>query len=272
MNKTVLVTMIFLGSNILTNAQESISCDFSITYATTYAQAKDEEKPNEDMMVLQVGPDGKSKFFSYWKEQNNILMDSLMAIYSDPVDAIKESKKKGFPEGQNYKVFKNLPDEGKLTYVESIFDDMYYTEPMQEINWQMEDGDTVIAEYTCQKAMGEWRGRTWTAWFTMDIPVADGPWKLHGLPGLILKATDAENLFSFSCIGIKKESSSTFEFSTKEMEKTTPKKIKELTTLSVQEDIQELLKSTMGIEIGEITGADGNPLKPKKVEVVFIEN
>lgn len=272
MRKAISVTVIFLASNFLANAQETVSCDFSVTYAATYAQAKDEEKPNEDMMVLQIGPDGKSKFFSYWEEKNKMLMDSLMAVYSNPVDALKKRKEKGFPQGQGYKVFKNLPEQNDLTYMEDIIEEMYYVEPMPEINWQMEEGDTVIAEYPCQKAVGEWKGRTWTAWFTMDIPVSEGPWKLHGLPGLILKATEGENLFSFSCIGIKKEDATTFKFSTKGMEKTTPKKIKELSTMAAQEDIQELLKNTMGIDLGEITGPDGKPLKPKKVEVVYIEN
>src|SRR3712207_8163725 len=50
------------------------------------------------------------------------------------------------------------------------------------------------------------RGRTWRVWFALDIPFPDGPWKLCGLPGLILKAEDSKGHFSFDCVGIDRKS------------------------------------------------------------------
>ena len=37
---------------------------------------------------------------------------------------------------------------------------------------------------------------------SVDIPISDGPWKLCGLPGLILRAYDHSNSFIFNCVGI----------------------------------------------------------------------
>lgn len=34
-------------------------------------------------------------------------------------------------------------------------------------------------------ATTQFRGLTYTAWFALDIPINEGPWKFHGLPGLI---------------------------------------------------------------------------------------
>jgi GLPGLI family protein len=47
-----------------------------------------------------------------------------------------------------------------------------------------------ILGFKCNKAEGTFRGRVYTVWFTNDIPVKFGPWKLQGLPGLILEVKD----------------------------------------------------------------------------------
>lgn len=66
----------------------------------------------------------------------------------------------------------------------------------------MSETDTVLG-YLCQKAEAEFRGRKWYAWFSMEIPYNFGPWKLGGLPGMILKAEDSEKLFSWVAVGLQ---------------------------------------------------------------------
>lgn len=43
----------------------------------------------------------------------------------------------------------------------------------------------------------------WEAWFTTEIPLPYGPYKFHGLPGLILEVYDTKNNFIFSFVGSK---------------------------------------------------------------------
>lgn len=79
----------------------------------------------------------------------------------------------------------------------------WYAEPFDELVWEMKsDSIATILGYECFMAQTEYHGRRWTAWFAPEIPVKDGPWKLRGLPGLILKAV-ADNGASFTATGVE---------------------------------------------------------------------
>jgi len=59
------------------------------------------------------------------------------------------------------------------------------TEKIPPQQWEIMNDTLTIMGYLCQKAVSTFRGRNHIAWFTSEIPVNDGPWKLYGLPGLI---------------------------------------------------------------------------------------
>lgn len=77
------------------------------------------------------------------------------------------------------------------------FDTLFVKDKARIISWELLNETKKINSFNCQKARGNFRGRTYTVWFTNDIPVCLGPWKLNGLPGLILEATDSLNQFQF---------------------------------------------------------------------------
>jgi len=64
-----------------------------------------------------------------------------------------------------------------------------------DISWEISDERKKIDTFMCRKAVGNFRGRSYTAWYAEEIRSSAGPWKLFGLPGLILEATDSENMF-----------------------------------------------------------------------------
>ena len=76
----------------------------------------------------------------------------------------------------------------------------YYEENMPVFDWEIDADTLTVMNYLCQKATCHFRGRDFTAWFTVDIPVNNGPWKFSGLPGLILKIYDNDNLYIFECV------------------------------------------------------------------------
>lgn len=77
-------------------------------------------------------------------------------------------------------------------------------EPLENIEWTLvEDSVKNVLGYDCFMATAAYHGRKWTAWFTPEIPVQAGPWKLAGLPGLILEADADNGVYSFFATGIQ---------------------------------------------------------------------
>ena len=73
----------------------------------------------------------------------------------------------------------------------------YFEDSSEKVAWKLSEETKIVAGFLCQKATGWFRGRTWEVWFTSKIPISAGPWKLYGLPGLILEARDSSNLYLY---------------------------------------------------------------------------
>jgi GLPGLI family protein len=74
---------------------------------------------------------------------------------------------------------------------------------LQPIDWQISNEQKLFGELRCQKATAFVRGRNYTAWFAPAIPIRTGPWKLHGLPGLIVEAYDDKGHVRFMFESVK---------------------------------------------------------------------
>jgi len=79
----------------------------------------------------------------------------------------------------------------------------YYEQSKQELHWEIHP-DTIHRDtFVAQKATLDWGGRKWTAWFTMDIPISDGPYKFCGLPGLVIAISDQDKYFTFDIVSVR---------------------------------------------------------------------
>lgn len=116
-----------------------------------------------------------------------------------------------------------------------------YTDELSPQNWEIESDTTTILGYASQKATCYYRGRDWIAWFTVDIPISEGPWKFYGLPGLITKIHDSKNHYCFELIGFQKTEE---EINT------------EISRTSEQIDRKEFIRVKMGAKGATIVESD----------------
>ncbi|MFT4033586.1 MAG: GLPGLI family protein [Siphonobacter sp.] len=86
---------------------------------------------------------------------------------------------------KNYKTRQLLSTEllmnGKRCYVQDT---------IPTLNWSLVAEKKQIGPYMCQKATTTFRCADYEAWFTTEIPLPIGPWKIGGLPGLIVELTN----------------------------------------------------------------------------------
>ena len=64
--------------------------------------------------------------------------------------------------------------------------------PMSE--WKILDDTATLLGFKCQKAITNYYGSEYYAWFTTDVGLAGGPLYFRGLPGIILKIWNKGNL------------------------------------------------------------------------------
>lgn len=100
-------------------------------------------------------------------------------------------------------IFQNWP-EGSMTVDDVLVPGTFtYSENMAH-EWTFGDGQKEICGYPCKEAKTSYGGREWTVWFAPSIPSNAGPWKLGGLPGLIMEAQDAEGIHHFTATALRK--------------------------------------------------------------------
>lgn len=94
-------------------------------------------------------------------------------------------------------VWTNYPD-GNTTVRDAIPPSIYETQVARTtIDWKLTDNTVTISGYLSKTATCQLHGRQWTVRYCEDIPTTAGPWKLCGLPGLIVEA-EADGIHRFT--------------------------------------------------------------------------
>lgn len=181
------------------------SCRVRVLYKYHIATQDREHKPVTDsiLSILEVGGS---------ITQYGDLTEYVFLNRENP-EAIKGIVADMFGIGINAYTFICHPylGDGAMKVREFVHPGFYiYQEPMPT-DWVMEPGTTKMMGYKCKKARLTYGGREWIAWYAPDLPISSGPWKLCGLPGLVLKAEDTTGTHRFEAYSLLKGNGLTIE-------------------------------------------------------------
>ncbi|WP_175403972.1 GLPGLI family protein [Mucilaginibacter sp. PPCGB 2223] len=201
--KTKLLFPIFLMLVTLSAmAQKPDSAKIMVHYKFTHVRdTTKRDTPYTENMILMVGQTA-----SVYKSYDSRLQMERMKKQMD------EIRKSGTMGPMNFRsgganitpteIFQ-FAATNKMVRKEKLLNSYLIEDPYPAINWKISGDTTTISNLHCQKATGHFKGRDYVAWFCPDLPFRTGPWKLCGLPGLIVEAHDVKNDVIFKFDGIE---------------------------------------------------------------------
>lgn len=146
----------------------------------------------QDNWILQVGP-----HYSRFLTEAHFMADSVLRTNDRAYAQLSRIRERSlFPFNHDcYYIDRNT---GSLEFTGRLAaDDFSYIEAVPVINWRIIDSTKIICGFDCKKAIGDYGGRSFEVYYTESLPSPVGPWKLGGLPGVILSAEDAGGTYSF---------------------------------------------------------------------------
>ncbi len=184
-------------------AQKPDTAQFMVHYKFLHLRdTGNRANPYTENMALFLGKNSSS-----YKSYDGQLEDALFKkrvqeqIANSPDGNIRVNRNSR-GSGQQYYQF---PALGKLVRKEPLLMNAYLIEePLPVIDWAISSDTASFGGLLCQKATAHFKGRDYTAWFCPDMPFHAGPWKLNGLPGVILDSYDAKKEVVFQFDGIEK--------------------------------------------------------------------
>jgi GLPGLI family protein len=147
----------------------------------------------------------QNDFFSHVE---NLIVNDSNAVYIRPSLNIKNENKKPVEKTEgnwvlpieeiktsSVALFYNKKDNRLYEYTVNLKNKRFIVNDSSfHIEWKVDKAITKkIDKYLCYKATTNFRGRSFTAFFTPEIPISFGPFKFHNLPGLIVRLENNEN-------------------------------------------------------------------------------
>jgi GLPGLI family protein len=144
------------------------------------------------------------------------------------------------PNKNQQTIFSNYKDK-KISELKSLKSAYLVEDSLSFPQWNITDEIKNVNNYQCQKATTFFKGREYEVWYAIEYPTIFGPWKLNGLPGLIILAQDKKSEVFFEAIEIQKTDENTCQIDNSI--KKISKNDFDVLIKNRQKDLEERLKS-----------------------------
>lgn len=257
--KTIFLSCLTLMMTSALFAQKEYPTEFMVEYEVTYKMdSLNSDNSTTDKMYLFTGSE-KSVYVNKSRAENEKRLEDLRQKFGSSIQ-VKLGMNNSRNDDLNKAIFKNLQNSEVQVLQHFSDKDYVYTEDATTNDWEITEETKEIAGYTTQKATTSFARRNYIAWFTMEIPLQDGPYVFYGLPGLIIELYDENDHYHFMMQSIEKlEDTKIWELPkakkmTKEKTRELQQKLAKNALLS--SDYGYMMQKTSGIS-GSISNADG---------------
>jgi GLPGLI family protein len=203
MKKQLLPAVVLLAAFISAGAQKPDTAWLMIHYKFAHIRdTTNRDHPLTENMVLLIG-----KTASVYRSYDGLVAyQQFKKAYAEAIAASPDGNLRINRSGRGTPVqYYQYPGEHKLLTKDMVMVSEYLIEgPLPAIDWKIGSDTASFGGLHCQKATGHFMGRDYLVWFCPDLPVHTGPWKLNGLPGVIVDAHDAKNEVVFAFDGVEK--------------------------------------------------------------------
>lgn len=184
-------------------AQEEYPTDYKIEYELAFKiDSLNLELIDTEKMVLFAGP-GFGVFVNGIRSDADERLEKLKQKYGFEVQ-VKVSAQSNKGQDLNKMIFTNYQN-GVVKVLQEISEkDYVYIEPAKMDAWEIGEETKEFMGYTVQKATMAFAGRQYEAWFTIEVPISDGPYVFRGLPGLIVEIYDTQKHYHFKMLALEK--------------------------------------------------------------------
>ncbi|MBQ4803085.1 GLPGLI family protein [Aquimarina sp. MMG015] len=184
MIKRTFLFFFIITSNINSYGQEKDKYSGRITYEEIY------RNPEMNIKEKTLYFNKEQSYFEWFEKSKNVktLQDGSTIYPSNTDSSIERTSRFQLHNHKNKEFYIRLFNRNKERLVKNTY---------HRFNWELLEETKKIDRFTCQRAETVYKGRTYIAWFTNEIPAPFGPAMFHGLGGMILELYEENQILYY---------------------------------------------------------------------------